>query len=285
MALIDGQIQIARVGMPTITLNQGTPYTVTQFNPWDRGVRADQGGTIPWGDGEWSGAEWRTAATIPLDVEMDEGDWPALMQAYWALDAALAPVRTGPEAEITWSAGGTEYLMYGRPRGATMIPRSLEHGTARVTSSLVCLDPAIYSAVEHSVTMGLLYRTGGFSVPMRVPVVSASAVADGEVAVTNAGTALARLLLRITGPVPRPRVSVVTDTTVQTLYLDTVLGPDDWLDIDTAKKSIVLNGSVTRLADQYGDWPLLPPGPSLIRFESDIYEPLARLNARWRDTN
>jgi hypothetical protein len=78
---------------------------------------------------------------------------------------------------------------------------------------------------------------------------------------------------------------VVTDTTVQTLYLDTMLGPDDWLDIDTVKKSIVLNGSVTRLADQYGDWPLLPPGPALIRFESDVYDPLAGLNARWRDTH
>jgi hypothetical protein len=284
MALIDGQIQIAREGLPTITLNQGTPYEVTRFNPWDRGVRADQGGDIPWGDGEWSGAEWRTAASIPLEVEMDEGTWAALMQVYWPLDAALAPVRTGPECEITWGAGGTEYLMYGRPRGATMVAHSLAHGTARVTSSLFCLDPAIYSAVEHSVEMGLLYRTGGVSIPMLVPVVSTSAVADGEVAVTNAGTGLARLLLRITGPVSRPRVSVVTDTTVQTLYLDTVLGENDWIDIDTVRKSIVLNGSVTRLADQYGDWPLLLPGASLIRFESDVYEPLARLTARWRDT-
>jgi hypothetical protein len=284
MALLDGQIQIARIGMPTITLNQGTPYIVTRFNPWDRGVRADQTGDVPWGDGEWSGAEWRTGATIPLDVEMDEGNWAALMQAYWALDAALAPVRTGSEVEITWGAGGTEYLMYGRPRGATMLPHSLEHGTARVTSTLFCPDPGIYSAVEHSVEMGLLYRTGGYSVPFRVPAVSHAVVAGGEVAVSNAGTGPAALRFRITGPVPAPRVSVVTDTTFQTLSLDTVLGADDWLDIDTQKRTVLLNGSVTRLFDQHGDWPLLPSGDAIMRFESDEYNPIARLSARWRDT-
>jgi hypothetical protein len=283
MPLADGQIQLLRLGTAPLLLNQGTAYAVTDFNPWDRGVRADQAGDVPWGDGEWSGAEWRTGATIPLQVDMDQGNWSALMQAYWALDAVLAPVRTGTDVEITWGAGGVEYLMYGRPRGTTMTRRSFAHGTARVTSSLFCPDPAIYSAEEYVSTIGLLHRSGGLAVPFGLPASIYSVVDDGEVTITNAGTAAARLQFRITGPVAEPRITLIDDLGPQTLYLDTVLGADDWLEIDTATKSVVLNGTTSRLPDAWGDWPLLR-GTALLRFEADEYEPAARLTITHRST-
>lgn len=283
MPLIDGQIQIHRPGSNTILLNQNTPYDVTDFNPWDRGVRANQSGDIAWGDGEWSGAEWRTGTSIPLQVEMAEGSWSALMQAYWPLDAALAPVRTGPESEVTWSAGGTEYLMYGRPRGATMHRRSLEHGTARVTSSLFCPDPAIYSAEEYVVTIGMLSRVGGFSTPFSVPLSSYDVIADGQANLSNAGTTPARLLLRIDGPAIRPYVTVTDASGTQSLHFDTVLAAGDWLQIDTKAKLVVLNGSTSRLRDAHGSWPLLT-GDAVIQFQAEEYHPDARLTVRWRDT-
>lgn len=283
MPLIDGQIQITRADGTSLLLNQNTPYDVTDFNPWDRGVRADQVGTVPWGDGDWSGAEWRESATVPLGVEMARGNWAALMESYWALDAVLAPVRTGGEVELTWGAGGFEYLMYVRPRGATMARRSLEHGTARVTSSLFCPDPSIYSAEEFTSEIGLLHRIGGLSTPFGTPISFYTAIADGEDTLVNSGTGSARLLMRITGPVTNPRISLITDTSVETLYLDTVLGADDYLDIDTKDKLVVLNSSTSRLADAWGDWPLLK-GTALIRFEADAYNEFARLITRHRST-
>lgn len=282
MPLLDGQIQITRDGTPLL-LNQGTPYDVTDFNPWARGVRADQTGVVPWGDGDWSGAEWRDATTIPLVVEMNRGTWASLMEAYWPLDAILAPVRTGSEPELTWSAGGFEYLMYVRPRGATMQRRDLQRGIARVSSSLFCPDPSIYSAEEFVSEIGLLHRIGGISTPFGMPVGIHSVIADGEDTITNAGTGSARLLLRIDGPVTNPRITVITDGVPQTLYLDTVLGGTDWLDIDTGAKSVILNGSTSRLSDAWGEWPLLK-GEALIRFEADSWNEYARLTTRYRST-
>jgi len=283
MLTTDGQIQIVRADGQTLDLHQGTPYLVSQFNPFSRSVRADQGGPVPWGDGDWSGAEWREGSTVPLSVEIDAADWATVMQLYWAFDAALAPVRTEGDVELHWMAGGVEYLMYGRPRGVAMRSHSFEHGTAVVVAEIACPDPAIYSALEHSVTVGLLHRIGGVSVPFGTPVAINSVVADGEATVTNAGTSPARFLWRITGPVTRPRITVITDDIPQTLYLDTVLGGDDWLDIDTSAKSVVLNGSTSRLHDQYGDWPLLR-GEALIRFEAEAYNSTAHLTSRHRDT-
>jgi hypothetical protein len=157
-------------------------------------------------------------------------------------------------------------------------------GKAWVNASLACPDPSIYSALEHSTEIGLLHRIGGLSTPFGLPTSIYSVVADGEATLVNAGTAPARLLLRITGPVSAPRITVIHGTSVETLYLDTLLGPDDVLDIDTKDKLVVLNGSVTRLPDHWGAWPLLPPGESLLRFESDVYESAARLIIRHRDT-
>lgn len=283
-----GQIRITRDDGTTILLHHGTDrfdtvYKVNEWDPFNRGVRADQTGTVPWGDGDWSGAEWRAGATIPLKLGIHTSSWSELMAAWWALDAALAPVRTDGDVEVTWNAAGTEYLMYARPRGAALKNERGRTGKAWVTATLACPDPSIYSAVEHTGEIGLLHRIGGLATPFGLPTGVYTVVADGEATITNSGTSPARLLLHLTGPLQPARISIITGSSVQTLNLDTVLGDDDYLDIDTKDKLIVLNGSVPRLADHWGDWPLVPPGDSLIRFESDVYS-AARLSWRLRDT-
>jgi hypothetical protein len=286
--LADGQIQILRPGGPTILLNDGAPplYEVTRFDPWNRGARADQTGVVPWGDGEWSGAEWRTATTIPLEIEMDRGTWPALMAAYWPLDAVLDVVRTGPEAEITWGAGGVEYLMYGRPRGATLHHRSLAHGTARVTSSLYCPDPTIYSATEYVTETGLYRTVSGMTVPTTVPAAVYSAVADGVVTLTNAGSQPAALRLTIPGPVIDPSITVIPEVgEPETLFLNVQLGTGDVLTVDTAAEEVALNGAVSLLWGAYGDWPLLAPGTSTLEYRAaGPADSPSRLTIRHRDT-
>lgn len=278
-----GQIRITRADGTTLLLHHGTVYRVNTFDPFERGIRADQTGEAPWSDGGWSGAEWRDQATIPMKLGIHTSSWSELMDAWWALDAALAPVRTEGDVEVTWNAAGTEYLMYMRPRGARMRNQRARTGKAWVEASFVCPDPAIYSAVEYSAEIGLLHRIGGLVTPFGLPTSIYSVIADGEATLTNAGTGQARLLLRITGPVTNPRVTVITNGVAETLYLDITLGGGDFLDIDTKDKIVLLNGSVSRLSSQYGAWPLLT-GEALIRFEADAYNDTARLTIRHRST-
>jgi len=282
--LTDGQISITRPGGTPLVLHHGTVYRVNEFEPFERDTNASQGGDIAWGDGEWSGAEWRAATAVPMKLGIHTGSWQELMAAWWALDAALAPVRTGSEVEIRWNAAGTEYLMYARPRKARLRNQRARTGKAWVEAELFCPDPAIYSGTEYTATIGLLKRSGGFTTPFTMGGLTFySIVADGEADITNLGTTPARLLLRIDGPVTRPRITVIDAAGGRTLHFDTVLGVGEWLDIDTQRKLVTLNGTTSRLRDAYGDWPLLT-GSGLIRFEADDYNTEARLTVRHRDT-
>lgn len=277
-----GQITITRDNGSSLLIHHGTVYRVNEFEPYDQFVRADQGGDAPWSDGGWSGAEWQDQNSVPMKLGIHTETEADLMTAWWALRAALAPVRTGGDVELTWNCAGTEYLMYTRPR-TSKLKKEGSTGIGWVTTSVECPDPGIYSALEYSTEIGLLHRIGGLSVPFGLPASIYSVIDDGEATIANVGTGQARLLLRIDGPVVRPRVTLIDAAGPQTLYLDTVLGVDDYLDIDTKDKLVVLNSSVTRLADQYGAWPLLS-GEALIRFESDEYNTDARLTIRTRDT-
>jgi hypothetical protein len=284
-----GQITITRDDGSSLVLHHGanrfeTIYRVKKYEPYDQFVRADQTGTVPWGDGDWSGAEWKAQPTIPMELGIHTESETELMAAWWPLRAALAPVGTGGDVELSWNVAGTEHLMYVRPRNTTLRKQG-STGIGFVTTQMVAPDPAVYSAVEHSTEIGLLHRIGGLATPFGLPTGIHTVVADGEVTVTNAGTSPARLLLRITGPCPPCRITVITGPSVKTLNLDTTLGAEDYLDIDTKDKLVLLNSSASRLPDQWGDWPLLPPGESTIRFESDVYDAGANLLIRYRDTH
>lgn len=283
MALTEGQVQIVRDNGTALTMGENTQFIVSGFDPWSRQVRASQTGDAPWSDGGWSGAEWREVASISFGVFIDAAsntEWQAL---HWQLDAIFAPVRTGGDIELHWVNAGFEYLMYGRPRMLQSRVRNLRSGKEQTQAAVSCPDPAIYSAAEHVTTIGLLHRIGGLSVPFGLPTGIHSVIAGGEATISNAGTGAARLLLRITGPVANPRITLIDAAGPQTLYLTSTLGADDYIDIDTKDKVVVLNGSTSRLADQYGAWPLLT-GTASIRFEADVYEPDASLTITTRDT-
>lgn len=280
MALSEGQVQVR-----DLVMGEGTQFIVSAFNPYNRSVRADRTGDAPWGDGGWSGSEWREVAVVNMGVHIDassNAEWQAL---HWQLDAAFAPIRTGAsEIELRWMNAGTEYLMFGRPRMLQPTIRNLRSGQVTASASFVCPDPAIYSGIEHTATVGVLRRTGGLSTPFSVPFGVSSVVADGVATLANAGTSPARLLLRIVGPVSAPRVTVIGPGGIPlTLFLTTVLGVGEFLDIDTAERLVLLNGTTSRLSDAFGDWPLLAPGVSTIEFRADAVT-AGTLTIRFRDT-
>lgn len=277
-----GQITITRDDGSSLLIHRGTVFRVNEFEPYDQFIRADQGGDAPWSDGGWSGAEWQDQNTVPMKLGIHTESEAELMAAWWALRAALAPVRTGGDVEVTWNAAGTEYLMYARPR-TTRLKKEGSTGIGWVTTQFECPDPAVYSALEHVVEIGLLHRIGGLTVPFGLPASINQVVADGETTLVNSGTGEARLSFHIEGPITRPRISLVYPSGTQTLYLDSVIGAGEFLDIDTKDRFVILNGTTTRLADQYGAWPLLT-GTVLLRFEADAYSPNASLTIRHRDT-
>jgi hypothetical protein len=285
MALTQGQISLTRPDGTVLLMHHGTPYSVKEFDLFDRGVRANQTGIVPWGDGEWSGAEFQSGVPISLTVRLDGGDWAGLMELWWEFEAAFKSIGTEiRDAELRFNAGGTEYLMYVRPRGAKRPNKNVRTGKVWAEAKLYALNPAIYSAEEFVTEVGLYRLHGGLTVPFTVPFVMYSAVADGVVELTNSGTAESALVITVPGPVREPYFTVTgPDGVPQTLYLDIVLEDGDHLDIDTGEESVVLNDSVSKLHTAYGTWPMLAPrSTSTVQYRaSDLTDSRATIRHRW----
>ncbi|WP_116051674.1 hypothetical protein [Amycolatopsis palatopharyngis] len=119
----------------------------------------------------------------------------------------------------------------------------------------------------------------GLTVPFTVDGVAA----DGFVVITNSGKAETGLFLRIDGPVPSPSVTLVrADGSFQRLTFDLELTTGQWLDVDTANRVVLLNGTTSRRGQTSGDWPILPPGTHTLQWSSPNYNDVATLSGSFR---
>jgi len=280
MPLIEGQMQIR-----DLVMGQSTPYLVMQgTNPWTRSARVDSTGARPWAHGSWSGAEWLTEVVVPITVLVQSGSAGEWLTRQQTMQAAFRPIGDSvADVELRWMLGGTEYVMFGRPR---MVEPDVVNmrGETVIRAAFVALDPFIYAGAETVVDdIALPTYSGGLSVPFTVPFTIAGTITDGYTDITNNGTADTGLLLRIDGPVESPSVWLIHDDgTVQRLDFNITLGADQWLDIDTKERVVLLNGTVSRRGQTAGDWPMLPTGTHRLRWNAAIYNPDARLTVRYR---
>lgn len=276
MPLTEGQVQVG-----TLVMGADTSYSMIEFNPWIRTVRADQGDARAWNHGSWSGAEWQNEAIVPMLLRVrgtDAATWLTLHQALAATFAA-----SNDDIELRWVTGGAEYLMRGRPRMVEPTIRALARGSIVTKAAFVALDPRIYSGTLHSEVLVLPVVSGGLTIPLTVPFTVGATVLSGRVQVTNAGTDTVGLTLRVDGPVADPRISVLANGETSTLTVGLTLTAGQWLDIDTAARTVYLQGVASRRGNAYGDWPVLPPGTHELAFDASAYDASAQLTASWRD--
>jgi len=284
MPLTEGQVQVRG-----LVMGPGTVYeTLRGFDPWTRQVRADQGDARAWGDGAWSGAEWTAETVVPIPVRVRDianrtpGGWLA---AHQALAAAFAP--SHEDIELRWCTGGTEYVLFGRPRMVEPNVETVPAGWSYTRAAFAALDPTIYSGEEHAVTLGLPSAFGGLALPLTLPVTVDAAVTSGRGVITNAGTKSTGLRVRIDGPVAEPRISLLTADGSAIVRVWATLTVGQWLDIDTAARTVYLNGTASRrgvtTVEGIG-WPVLPPGTSELAFDASYYTAPATATVRWRDT-
>jgi hypothetical protein len=283
MPLEDGQVQIRG-----LLLGCGTPYEVTGFNPWDRAARTMAGEGRAWNHGAWGGAEFLDETVVPLRVytkaaSAAPAQWLALHQD---LVAAFEPIGDATvEVELRFAAAGSEFVMFGRPRTAQVEVDMLRVHRGRSWTSLAfaALDPRIYSGAEQVQVLGLPQFTGGLTVPFTVPFTVSGVLVDGRADVVNAGKAPTPLHVRIDGPVNAPRFAVQhPDGSVESLRFLLDLAAGQWLTIDTGSHLVLLNDVASRRGQTVGEFPLLRPGTSTLRFDAAEFNDQAELTARWR---
>lgn len=283
MALVEGQFQVRN-----LVMGPGTQFEILRgTNPFARTVRADQSGPRAWNHGSWSGVEWAESATVPLYIRVRgaSNDVASWMTAQQTLAAAFAPVGESPnDVELRFVIGGTEYLMRGRPRMVEPDLTLINSGKSITQAAFVALDPFIYSGAETVAgPLNLPTVIGGLTIPLTVPFTIDAVPAGGTAVLVNAGTAETGLMLRIDGPVTDPVVSLtLASGTVQTLRFDATIVAGEWIDVDTAARTVTLNGTTSLRGQTSGVWPILPAGSHTIRWLASDMTQTGTLTVRFR---
>jgi len=287
-----------QISLRGLVMGPGTPYKVLEFEAWTRNVRASDQDRA-WAHGSWSGAEWHDKAVIPILVEIQATTAMEWRYHHRRLAAAASPVETGPSPELRYRLRGDteEYMQRVRPRGVMPKIRQLGGGMIRTGLSVVALDPTVYSGEEYTTgDIGLPLFSGGLVAPWTAPLLSVVTISAGRASIVNRGDRDVGLQIRLTAGAAgliQPIVALTCpDGTVQSLRIALDLSAGEYLDIDTAAETIVLNGTASRRQYATGDWPIMPghdpllgtlPAPCDLTWSAGAASATATMSATWRD--
>lgn len=292
MALAAEQVQLVR-SSGSLLMGPGTPYTVLpEWDPWSRTVRDPQTVDRPHAHGSLVGSEWVDAAValIPVSVyrhQASKADWlSAHQELAWAFSAVGD---SGETCELRFEWGGSEYVLFGRPRMPRVTTENVAVGKSVEQCVFVAADPRIYSGSLTSVSTGLPLQQGGLTVPFTAPFTVSGFLVGGRLDLTNTGTTASGMSFRIDGPAVEPRVILARpDGSVQSISFDLTLTAGQWLEVDTTTRLALLNGLPQSNQRGRSVWdmdayPLLP-GLNFLRFGAGVYNPDALITVEFRSS-
>lgn len=221
-----------------------------------------------------------------ITLEMDIfGVNDAAMQS--RVDEFASAFTVGVERVLTFQLPGAAGGGVGRVM-ARVRKRKVQHGLnfvnglTRASVQFVASDPRVYVDAEQTDTVGLPVSAGGITFNATFPVTFDAFVDDGSVSITNSGTFDAPLVIKIVGPVTNPSVENVT--TGETLSISGTITAGTYYIIDTADRTVLLNGTASRYSelDASSTWLQLQPGSNTLQFRANAFHADASLTATWR---
>jgi hypothetical protein len=235
-----------------------------------------------------NGASGRTATFYTGPTR--SGPWTALGSP--VVQAGTTSVFAGPSGsalEIGSRGGGTTQLARGAIYGAEVI------NSAGVTVASPDFTTQTVGGTSFADSTGKTWSVNGTAqlVPdtyrggLTLPTTVRGVLAGGVLTLVNDGTTNTSLWARIDGPALEPGLVLRRpDGTVQTLSFDLELQAGQWLEINSAAGTALLNGLVGSNQRGVADWDLdkypLQPGANRIRFSSAAYNSVAQLTVEHR---
>ncbi len=266
-------------GLPDTTVG------LTDFSGWLdwqlRGSNADRPGR----HGSFPGLKRVTERTIEVELTSFSDD-PAVLAA---IRAATVPDEDPVEEPLAIWSGTTEpqRVMARLERRAIPTDHAWSVGHHRCTLQFVASDPRRYSIAEYtSPLVGLpAPGIGGLSFPLSFPLSFGTPGIPGVVTVVNAGEAVAWPTYVVTGPVTAPVITNTTSGRVLQWASSFTLNAGSVMTVDTAARSVVVDGAARRDTLQVADWAPLTVGSNTVVFNgSGTYDPAAGLQVRWRSS-
>jgi hypothetical protein len=139
-------------------------------------------------------------------------------------------------------------------------------GVATVDVQLSAADPRLYGLTQNSVSAGVAAGAAvGVTFNATAPFSFGGAIAPGSATVTNAGNFAEPFVMRIYGPCVDPVVTRASDSLA--LSFTTTIADGNYLEVDTASRTVKLNGVTNQYSvlDGGSTWFDLVPGDNDLR--------------------
>lgn len=282
MSLSDYQLSIGTTGL---VIGAGTDYIVHQ---WDGaglpGVR-DSDQPRPFAHGNFLGPEFIEARQVVIDLTV-RGDDAADCQANidslvkaWYFDAR--PVSSYDQiVDLSVKVPGqAERFLKGRPRKLEIDTSNLKSGKATASLEFVAGDPRWYSYVLRSATLNVTAPASGRGYNRSFDY-GYGGGSSSAVSAVNAGSISTPPSMTVYGPLTN--VTVTNETTDQSITITYTLASGEFLDLDFAERTVLLNGTASRYYAMTGDWWDLAPGTNTLRMTAN--SGTGTVAVSWRDT-
>lgn len=266
----------------SLLLGPGTDYILHSVEGFGvPGVRSsDQ--ERPQDHGIYLGADYLTNRVLTLEATV-RGDSPAAAVANMdtLLDAWRTPTPTGRQPLRVKVPGKPVLYINGRPRRAALKTDRILGRRVGATLEYVSESPAWLADAISSISLTLPDPTAGRTYPRVYPLAYGTST-SGSYLVTNTGNFPAFPTGRITGPVSNPRLENITAG--QVLQFNIALADGDYLDLDWAERTVLLNGTASRyytLTANSAWWPIAP-GQNEVRYIANTFQPGSTTVLWWR---
>jgi hypothetical protein len=221
-------------------------------------------------DGSFGGLDYLDERVITLGLNLIAPDNPTFRQMRQDLETAFQPMRSAELplylfnntriifARVKKRSGGMD-LSWAQTQGETLL-------------ELVATDPRKYAANLTTLAASVAVLGGGVTFPLTFPLTFGTATVSGQIIATNAGNYSTLPTAHITGPVDNPRIEHTDQGAAITMAISLAAG--DYLDIDFAAHTIILNGTASRRSTltAASRWFELTPGDNHLRYSADTVQ-------------
>lgn len=190
-----------------------------------------------------------------------------------ALTDATTPIRaeSALKFKLPGVFGGGELQVIGRPV-RRQLPVDLEFLYQKPIAVLEfeCTSPLITSTTNTETSVELPTTDGGLTFDATFDVTFGVASVGGDATLVNSGNFDADLTFTFNGPVNKPRLTL--DSSGDFLEFDVNLTAGQTLVVDTAARTVLLNGTANRYHTLSGTWWTLPPGSETVSFSAAAFD-------------
>lgn len=259
----------------------GVWWVASEVTGWGAPASTSQATERYGADGAWQTQGFRSSREISIAGTVIA---PSQAAAVLAADRLKLGVSLN-DFQLTVDEHGLQ--RYVRARRAGEIDIDQKSTRFAYSFSVTAGDPLKYSVDAKTatarmllVTGGLVVPTGGLSVPSGGLSIPATVIQDDALAI-NGGNVVAYPIIRIDGTVANPIIT--NDSTGEQMRISLTVGAGDYLEIDTFRKSVKLNGVTDRIAYVKGDWLTMKIGDNVFRYQGNTYHSDSEITISWRD--